>query len=133
MLLTLEDLVENFTLFDDWEGRYQYLIDLGGKLPLMTDALKVETNEVKGCVSRVWLVAEKGYEGRWHLQADSDGNITKGLVYIVLSAYEGKTNEEIAQIDIDEAFGRMGLAEHLTPNRRNGFYAMVEKIKGLSA
>jgi cysteine desulfuration protein SufE len=132
MLISLEDLVENFTLFDDWEGRYQYLIDLGGKLPLMNDALKVEANEVKGCVSRVWLFAEKLADGRWTIQADSDGNITKGLVYIVLSAYEGRTDMEISRINIDAAFAQMGLAEHLTPNRRNGFYAMVEKIKALS-
>ena len=133
MLHTLNDLVENFSLFDDWEGRYQYLIDLGAKLPPMDDTLKVEANEVKGCVSKVWLYPQKDGEGRYHFMADSDGNITKGLVYIVLSAYEGLKAEEIAGVDIDSEFGKMGLAEHLSPNRRNGFYAMVEKIRALAS
>lgn len=132
MMLALKDLVENFTLFDDWEGRYQYLIDLGAKLPVMDDSAKTEANEVKGCVSKVWLVAEKDSDGRWNLQADSDGNITKGLVYIVLSAYQGLNNTDVGNVDIDSAFAEMGLAEHLSPNRRNGFYSMVEKIKALS-
>ncbi len=133
MLHTLKELTENFSLFDDWEGRYQYLIDLGGKLPSMEDELKTESTEVKGCVSKVWLFAQKDDSGVFHFKADSDGNITKGLVYIVLSAYEGKAASEIADVDIDTEFGKMGLAEHLSPNRRNGFYAMVEKIRALAA
>lgn len=133
MLQTLTDLTENFTLFDDWEGRYQYLIDLGNKLPPMEEALKIPANEVKGCVSKVWMVPLKSDDGRWHFLADSDGNITKGLVYIVLSAYEGLDAAGIESVDIDSAFAAMGLAEHLTPNRRNGFFAMVEKIRALEA
>lgn len=132
MLQTLSELIDNFSLFDDWEGRYQYLIDLGAKLPPMDDALKTETTEVKGCVSKVWLFARQDDEGRFHLRADSDGSITKGLVYIVLSAYDGKTPEEIQGINIDDVFARIGLADNISPNRRNGFFAMVEKIKGLS-
>lgn len=132
MLQELPDLIDNFSLFDDWEGKYQYLIELGGKLPAMEDALKTESTEVKGCVSKVWLFAQKDGEGRFHLQADSDGAITKGLVYIVLSAYEGKTVAEIQAIDIDDVFSQIGLAENLSPNRRNGFFAMVEKIKALA-
>lgn len=132
-LQSLTDLKENFALFDDWNGRYEYLIDLGRKLPPMNDALKTDATEVKGCVSKVWLHAQKDDAGKFHLVADSDGTITKGLVYIVLSAYDGKAADEIREIDIHSIFGEVGLEEHLSPNRRNGFFAMVEKIQGLAA
>ncbi len=129
---TLPELIENFSLFDDWEGRYQYLIDLGNDVPPMDDALKTGATEVKGCVSKVWLHYARDDAGRYHLMADSDGKITKGLVYIILAAYDGKTAEEIAVVDIEAEFGALGLNEHLSPNRRNGFFAMVEKIRALS-
>ncbi len=130
---TLSELVENFSLFDDWEGRYQYLIDLGNEVPPMEDALKTEATEVKGCVSKVWLHYTKDSSGRYHFHADSDGKITKGLVYVVLAAYDGKTADEIAAVHIEDEFSKLGLADNLSPNRRNGFFAMVEKIRGLSA
>jgi cysteine desulfuration protein SufE len=131
-LQPLDSLMENFALFDDWEGRYQYLIDLGAAVPPMPDALKTEQTEVKGCVSRVWLHQTRNAAGQYHFMADSDGKITKGLVYVVLCAFEGKRAEEIAGVDIESAFERLGLAENLSPNRRNGFFAMVEKIRALS-
>ena len=130
---SLTDLKENFAMFDDWNGRYEYLIDLGRKLPPMEEALKTDATEVKGCVSKVWLHAQKDAEGKFHLAADSDGTITKGLVYIVLSAYDGKAANEIRAIDIHDLFRDVGLEEHLSPNRRNGFFAMVEKIQALAA
>lgn len=129
----LPELVENFSLFDDWEGRYQYLIDLGNDVPPMDAALKTEATEVKGCVSKVWLYYDKDAAGQYHFMADSDGKITKGLVYIVLAAYDGKTAVEIADVKIEDEFVKLGLAENLSPNRRNGFFAMVEKIRALSA
>lgn len=130
---TLDELVENFSLFDDWQGRYEYLIDLGNDVPPMEDALKTESTEVKGCVSKVWLHHTKDSEGRFHFWADSDGKITKGLVYIVLAAYEGKTPAEIPSVQIENAFSQMGLDQHLSPNRRNGFFSMVDRIKALAA
>ena len=130
---TLSELVENFSLFDDWEGRYQYLIDLGNEVPPMEDAQKTAATEVKGCVSKVWLHYTKDSSGRYHFHADSDGKITKGLVYVVLAAYDGKTADEIAAVHIEDEFSKLGLADNLSPNRRNGFFAMVEKIRGLSA
>ncbi len=130
--LSLEDLIENFSLFDEWEGRYQYLIELGESLPPMDAALKTEVSEVKGCVSKVWLHYTKDGAGAFHFHADSDGKITRGLVYIVLAAYEGKDVAGIAAVDIEGAFGKLGLDEHLSPNRRNGFFAMVERIRGLA-
>lgn len=131
--LALAELIENFALFDDWESRYQYLIELGDKVAPMEDALKTDATEVKGCVSKVWLHYSKGADGRFHFHADSDGKITKGLVYVVLSAYEGKTAEEIRAVEIESEFEKLGLAENLSPNRRNGFFAMVERIRGLAA
>lgn len=129
----LAELTENFSLFDDWEARYQYLIDLGGDVPPMEPALKTEATEIKGCVSKVWLHSSKDSSGRFHFHADSDGKITKGLVYIVLAAYEGKTAQEIRAVDIEGEFSKLGLDQHLSPNRRNGFFAMVERIRALAA
>lgn len=129
---TLEDIIENFSLFDDWEGRYQYLIDLGNDVPPMEDALKTEATEVRGCVSKVWLHYNKDSSGKFHFHADSDGKITKGLVYVVLAAYDGKTADEIRGVNIEEEFAKLGLDQHLSPNRRNGFFAMVERIRALA-
>jgi cysteine desulfuration protein SufE len=128
----LEELVENFALFDDWEERYRYLIDLGRGLPHMDEAYKTDEYLVRGCTSRVWLKAEIN-GGRFHFIADSDAHIVRGLVALLLTAFEGKTPAEIAAIDIDAAFKIIGLDQHLSPNRRNGFFAMVDKIRALSA
>ena len=132
VMRTFEELIEDFALFDEWEGRYQYLIDLGGEVPAMPDVLKTEATEVKGCVSKVWLHAIQDSAGRFHFHADSDGKITKGLVYLVLAAYQDKTPEEIRAVDIEGGFAKLGLDQHLSPNRRNGFFAMVEKIRSLA-
>ena len=130
--IALPDLIENFALFDDWEARYQYLIELGDKVAPMEDALKTEATEVKGCVSKVWLHHTQDSAGRFHFHADSDGKITKGLVYVVLAAYQDKNAAEIRAVDIEAEFEKLGLSENLSPNRRNGFFAMVEKIRGLA-
>ncbi len=128
---TLADLAENFSLFDEWEARYQYLIDLGNDIPPMEEALKTEATEVKGCVSKVWLHHTRDSSGQYHFMADSDGKITKGLVYLILAAYDGKTAEKIRTVNIEQEFSKLGLDEHLSPNRRNGFFSMVERIKAL--
>lgn len=128
----LKELVENFALFDDWEERYRYLIDLGRTLPVMDDNLKTEDNIVRGCTSRVWMKADiEG--GVFHFVADSDAHIVRGLIAILISAYQGKSLADIAQVDIDAAFKEIGLDQQLSPNRRNGFFSMVEKIKALSS
>lgn len=128
-LPALPELTENFAMFDDWEDRYRYLLDLGKQLEAMPDELKTEHAEVKGCVSKVWMVTTILPDARLHFLADSDGLITKGLIAILLSAYQDKTREEIAAVDIEEAFHTIGLSQHLTPNRRNGFFAMVERVR----
>lgn len=129
---TLEELVENFALFDDWEERYGYLIELGKGLEPMDSALKTDVTLVQGCTSRVWLVArEEG--GAFHFTADSDAHIVRGLIAILLSSYQGKTAEEIRSVDVEAAFARIGLDQHLSPSRRNGFFSMVERIRALAS
>ena len=129
---TLEELVVNFALFDDWEGRYAYLIDLGKALSPMEEALKTQASLVRGCTSRVWMVAEEK-DGRFYFTADSDAHIVRGLIAILLLAYQGKTAQDIMAVDIEAAFAHMGLDQHLSPSRRNGFFSMVERIKTLAS
>ncbi len=132
-LPALSELTENFSLFDDWEEKYRYLLDLGKMLPAMDDALKTESTRVHGCVSQVWMVHSVGEDGRVHFTGDSDGLITRGLIAVLFSAYQDKTPEEIATVDIEAAFQEIGLNEHLSPNRRNGFFAMVQRVKMFAA
>lgn len=129
---TLDELAESFSFFNDWEDRYRYLIDLGQRLDPMDEALKTDETLVRGCTSRVWLIAQAGDDGRYRFTADSDAQIVKGLVYVLMIAYQGKTAAEIAAVDIEKAFEELGLSGHLSPSRRNGFFAMVQRIKALS-
>jgi cysteine desulfuration protein SufE len=125
---TLDDIAEAFALFGGWEERYRYLIDLGQRLPPMDAALKTDDTLVRGCTSRVWLVPSVEI-GIFHFQADSDAQIVRGLVYLLMLAYQDKPLDDIRTYDIHAAFSKLGLDGHLSPNRRNGFFAMVERIK----
>lgn len=129
-LNSIEEVVENFSLFDDWEDRYRYLIDLGRTLPAMSDDLKNDENLVRGCTSRVWLVTDVK-DNVFTIQADSDAHIVRGLVSIIISAYQGRTIDDARDIDVEKAFKEIGLDQHLSANRRSGFLAMVEKVKTL--
>ncbi|MCK5375236.1 MAG: SufE family protein [Alphaproteobacteria bacterium] len=126
---TLEEIIKNFDLFDDWEERYAYLIDLGRSLSTLDDTLKKDEHLVRGCTSKVWLIPEIHDGDVFSFKADSDAHIVRGLVAILIAAYQGKTLSELAQIDIDAAFKRIGMDQHLSANRRNGFFSMVEVIK----
>lgn len=128
----LNELIENFSLFSDWEERYKYLIDLGKNLEPMAESLKTDGSLVRGCTSRVWLICETNSDGAFHFIADSDAHIVRGLIAILLSAFEGKTAKQIKEVDIHAAFDEIGLGTHLSPNRRNGFFAMVERVKRLA-
>ncbi|MEM8833461.1 MAG: SufE family protein [Pseudomonadota bacterium] len=128
----LTELVENFQLFEDWEERYRYLIDLGKALPPMDEALKNDETFVKGCTSQVWLFSQKDEQGLYHFIGDSDAHIVRGLIAVLFAAFQGKSVEEIASVDIKAAFEEIGLNQHLSPNRRNGFFSMVERIKLLT-
>jgi cysteine desulfuration protein SufE len=133
--LDATELVERFQFFDDWQDRYKYLVDLGRELPPMEDSLKIEANRVRGCMSQVWLVvrADEATPPRLHVLADSDSAIVRGLIYVVQAVYTGRTATEIRAADIDAVFREIGLDTHLSPNRRNGFYAMVERIRAFAA
>lgn len=124
----IKELVENFALFDDWEERYRYLIDLGRKLPQMDESLKTDERLVKGCTSQVWMESEVR-DGHFHFVADSDAHIVRGLIALLAAAYQDQPVEKIKDIDIEAAFKQIGLDQHLSPNRRNGFFAMVERVR----
>lgn len=131
MSSSLEELKQNFSLFDDWEERYRYLIDLGRKIPRMDEVHKTDENLVRGCTSKVWLVATMN-NTKLHFIADSDAHIVRGLIALLDVAYQGKEAVDIQNIDIEKVFREIGLEQHLSPNRRSGFYAMVERIKDLA-
>ncbi|MEQ8356529.1 MAG: SufE family protein [Kiloniellaceae bacterium] len=130
----VEELIDNFAFLDDWEDRFRYLIDLGRKLEPMDDALKTEETKVRGCTSQVWIVDEvqPGPPTTLHFAADSDAHIVKGLIAVLLSIYDGRTPEEILGIDIKQAIGALGFEQHLSPNRANGLFSMVERIRSLA-
>ena len=126
--MQIEELKENFSLFDEWEDRYRYLIDLGRSMPPLEATYQTDAYKVEGCMSQVWMVP--GSDGdRLTFRADSDSAIVKGLIAVLLILYSGKTAREILAIDVDEVFRDIGLETHISPNRRNGFYSMVETIR----
>ncbi|MDA0119015.1 cysteine desulfurase sulfur acceptor subunit CsdE [Vibrio sp. T11.5] len=126
-----EDIVTTMQGFKGWEDRYRQVIQWGKKLPVMPDELKSEQVTVSGCESQVWLVSEN-LDGVWHFCADSDARIVRGLIALVMAAYDGKTSEEIQAFNIDEYFEKLGLIAHLSPSRGNGLKAIVEQIKQVS-
>ena len=130
--MSLETLIDDFALFDDWEERYRYIIELGNGLKPLSEAEHNDTNKVQGCVSQVWLVNDRDGE-RLSFRGDSDAHIVRGLVAILLDIYDGKSAKEIAAYDAESAFRQLGLGEHLTPQRSNGFYAMVQRIRNDAA
>lgn len=127
----LATIVETFDLLDDWEERYRYLIDLGRDLPAFPESERKDERLVPGCMSRVWMVSRIAPGAPPHLDflADSDAHLVKGLIAVLLAAYSGKTPDEIAALDINALFTKLGLTEHLSTNRRNGFFSMVERIQ----
>lgn len=128
-----EELAENFSFLSDWEERYAYVIDLGKQLPVFPEELKTDLYLVRGCTSRVWMVPEPSEPGHVGFIADSDAHIVRGLIAILRILYNHKPKEFIRDFNITEYFAKLGLEEHLSPSRRNGFFAMVERIKSLAA
>lgn len=130
----IDEILEEFADIPDWDDRYELIIDLGRKLPPMPEGLQVDENRVRGCMSTVWLVAQVKQNGEPRLEiiADSDSQIVRGLIVILLSLFSGRTLQEMATADPDEIFRRLGLSQHLSPNRRNGLYAMVQRIRTLA-
>ena len=126
--MSLETLLADFDLFDDWEDRYKYIIELGNTLEPLSATEHCDGNKVPGCVSQVWLVTEK-QAGTLRFRGDSDAHIVRGLVAILLDLYSDRPPADILAFDARAAFEQMGLGEHLTPQRSNGFYAMVQRIR----
>jgi cysteine desulfuration protein SufE len=131
--MTIEDIVENFALLDEWDDRYRYLIELGRTLEPLPEAAHNDANKVLGCASQVWLettVTPKGSaEPLVTFLGDSDAHIVRGLIAVVLALYSGKTPSEIAATDAHALFRDLGLAAHLSSQRSNGLRSMVERIK----
>ena len=131
----IEALADTFEMLGDWEERYRYLIELGRKLPPLPEDEHNETNKVRGCMSQVWLQSQldAGPPTRLRFLGDSDAHIVKGLIALLFAVVSDRTPREILDIDVGAVFTRLGLENHITMNRRNGFYSMVERIKQLAA
>jgi cysteine desulfuration protein SufE len=127
------DIIGNFSVLDDWDDRYRYLIELGRELPPLSQAAHSDTNKVQGCASQVWLdttVRPNGAGGPVLIfEGDSDAHIVRGLIAILFAVYSGKSARDILSTDAVKLFEELGLREHLTPQRSNGFRSMVERIR----
>ena len=132
--MTFDAIRSDFALLDEWEDRYRYVIELGRGLAPLPEALRVEANKVRGCASQVWL-ASSTHSGpangapALEFVGDSDAHIVRGLIAILIALYQGRTPDEILAVDARAGFAELGLAEHLTPQRSNGFFSMVERIR----
>jgi cysteine desulfuration protein SufE len=133
MAETIDGILENFALLDQWDDRYRYVIELGRTLPPLPQAAHSEANKVQGCASQVWLVTHVKPNGAGgpvlSFDGDSDAHIVRGLIAILFALYSGKSAREILDIDALALFDRMGLRENLTPQRTNGLRSMVERIR----
>lgn len=126
--ISADDIVDNLGFFDSWEDRYRYIIDLGRELPPLPQALHTDERLVRGCQSQVWIEVGEA-DDRLQLAVDSDAFIVKGLLAVVLAAYNNHTPREILDFDIDGYFESLGLMQHLSPTRGNGLRAMVARIR----
>lgn len=124
---TEEEIIESFSLFDTWEEKYEYIIDLGKKLPVLDDKYKLLENIIKGCQSTVWLVADYK-DGKIFFKADSDAVIVKGLVSMLIEVLSGHTPDEILNAKLD-FIREIGMMNHLAQTRSNGLLAMVKQMK----
>jgi cysteine desulfuration protein SufE len=130
---TLKEIEQDFAVLDDWEDRYRYIIELGRELPPFEEAFRTPANKVQGCASQVWLKSfvsgeEKG-EPRLDFTGDSDALIVRGLIAIALALFSGQPAEKIARTDAEKELEKLELADHLTPQRSNGFRSLIARIK----
>ena len=122
-----QNLIEDFSFFEDWTQRYEYMIELSKGLEKMDEQMKNDKNIIKGCQSKVWLHAELN-EGKIKFLADSEAVITRGIIAILLTIFNNRTPQEIIESDTN-FIEKIGLKEHLSPNRANGLYSMIKQIK----
>lgn len=127
-----EEIVDDLAFFDDWEQRYQYIIDLGKQIPGLSEEARTPDKIVKGCQSNVWLDYAR-QDGRFQFEVDSDAVIVQGLLVLVLSAYNDKSAKDILDFDMDAYFKALDLERHITPTRGNGLRAIVGKIRQIAS
>lgn len=129
--MTINDIAAHFEMLEDWESRYAYLLDLGKQLEALPDTSRDEAHKVRGCMSQVWIDHEQR-DGRLHFYGDSDAHIVRGLIALLLALVQDRTPEEVLATDVRKTFAELGLENHISMNRRNGFYAMTERIRQLA-
>jgi len=128
----IDDIIDNFSLLDEWDDRYRYVIELGRGMSPLPEIHRCDANKVQGCASQVWLATTPRFDGEMpvlNFCGDSDAHIVRGLVAILLSVVSGKPADQILAADPIALFERLGLREHLTPQRSNGFRSMVARIR----
>ncbi len=130
-LPSTDEIIDDLEFLDDWEQRYQYIIDLGKALPGLPESQHKDEYLVRGCQSNVWLISEEK-DGKLLLHVDSDADIVQGLLTLVMAAYHDKTPEQILAFDIDNYFAQLDLENHITPTRGNGLRAIVGRIQQLA-
>lgn len=130
-MMTLDDVVDTFDVLGDWDQRYQYLVELGQKLPELPETVRTEENRVKGCMSQVWVSAYRDPEApeRIRYRGDCDTTIIKGVLTLLIQLVDRHRIEEVEALDVDDFFARLKLDDHLSPNRHVGVYAIVELMK----
>ena len=122
-----QNIIDEFASFDEWLDKYAYIIDLGKECPVIDEKDKTESNLIRGCQSRVWLSCEHR-DGRLWFRADSDAVITKGIISLLIRAFDGQTPQDILAADL-QFIDQIGLKEHLSPTRSNGLTSMVKQIR----
>ena len=132
--MAIENIQSDFDFLDEWEDRYRYIIELGRSLEPLSDEDRSDANKVQGCVSQVWVATMiepngAGQGPRLTFVGDSDAHIVRGLIAILFAIYSGKSASEILKTDAKVVFDDLGLGEHLTPQRSNGFVSMVQRIR----
>lgn len=125
----MQKIIEEFDLFPDWEEKYAYIIELGKNLEPMPEKMQTQENRVPGCMSQVWLFKQVDDQGKIKLLANSDAFIVKGLLAIIIQIFSGRTLSEIKNINMQKFFQDLGLKEHLSPSRSNGFFSIISRIK----
>jgi len=131
--MSIDEIIENFELLEEWDDRYRYLIELGRALPPLPETARTDANKVQGCASQVWLatsIKPNGASGPvLDFVGDSDAHIVRGLIAVLFALFSGKGAKDILSTDAIALFQKLGLREHLTPQRSNGFRSMVERIR----
>lgn len=131
-MATIDEIISDFEVVDDWEDRYRYIIELGKKMPALDDVYRTDATKVRGCASQVWIrtqVDAGGAEPRLTFTGDSDAIIVRGLIAVLLSLYSGKTASDILAIDAKAILAKLGLDSNLSQQRSNGLNSMIERIR----